>query len=112
MPIPIEVKVDTEAHPTTTRMVRTTTPHIAASIPVEPCMPCCGTLLISVAFPNVELHAIGASGTAGFWALTITVVIVGVIWMIRRDGVKVVVHTPLGTTVVEVKLQIPTKHIE
>jgi hypothetical protein len=32
--------------------------------------------------------------------------------MIRRDGVKVVVHTPLGATVVEVKLQVAAKHIE
>jgi hypothetical protein len=76
MPISIGIKVDTEVHLPTTRKMRTTTAHVTASIPVEPCVPCGRTLLISVAFPNVKLHAISARGTAGFWALAIAIVIV------------------------------------
>jgi hypothetical protein len=112
MPIPIKIEVDAEVQLPTTREVCTTTTHVAASISVEPCMPCCRTLLISIAFPNVKLHAVSTCGTAGFWTLAIAIIIVRCVWMIWRDGVKIVVHTPFGTTVVNIELDISTKEIE
>ena len=90
----------------------TTAALVTAAIVIEPSVPRSGQILRAVGLVNVHLHAIYAKWTAGLRTLPITVIVAVGVWMIWADGVEIVVHTPFGTTVVNIELDISTKEIE
>lgn len=112
MPIARGIKVHLDVELATLLCNGTAATHVTTSITVEPSVPGGGTLLVAVAFPDVQLHAVGSCRAAGFRSLAIAVVVVGGVRMIWRNGVEVIVDTPFRATVVKVELDVSTKHIE
>lgn len=104
VPVAALVKIDPEVHLSSTRVRSGTTSHVATAIFIEPRVPSRGTVLVAIALPNVELHAVGACRAAGCRALAVAVIVVRCVWMVWGDGIEVVVDAPFGSTVVIIEL--------
>jgi hypothetical protein len=78
---------------------------------VEPCVPGGGQVLPSVGLVDVHFHAVNAQRAACIRALAITIVIIGLIGVVRADGVKIVVHAPLRSRILNIELHIPAQQI-
>jgi hypothetical protein len=102
----LHVELPTNVHTSTTSAL------VTATIVIEPSVPCSGQILRTIGLVNVHLHAIYAQRTAGLRTLPITVIVAVGVRMVWADGVEIVVHTPFGTTVVNIALDISTKEIE
>jgi len=90
----------------------TTSTLVTATIVIEPGVPSGCQVLGPVGLVNVHLHAVNAKWTAGIWALPIAVVVSVGVRMIWTDSVKVVVYTPFGTSIVDIKFHVSTQEIE
>jgi hypothetical protein len=102
----LHVELPTNVHTSTTSAL------VTATVVIEPSVPSCCQVLSTICLVNVHLHAVYAKWTAGFWTLPITVIVAIGVRVVWADGVEVVVHTPFGTTVINIELDVSTKEIE
>jgi hypothetical protein len=102
----LHMELPTNVHTSTTSAL------VTATVVIEPSVPSSGQILSTICLINIHLHTIYAKWTAGFRTLPITVIVAVGVRMVWADGVEIVVHTPFGTTVVNIELDISTKEIE
>jgi hypothetical protein len=102
----LHVELPTNVHSSTTSAL------VTATVVIEPSVPSSCQVLSTIRLIDVHLHAVNSDRTAGFWTLPVTIIVAVGVGMVWADGVEIVVHTPFGTTVINIELDISTKEIE
>jgi glycyl-tRNA synthetase alpha subunit len=102
----LHVELPTNVHSSTTSAL------VTATVVIEPSVPSSCQVLSTIRLIDIHLHAVDTEWAAGFWTLPITVIVAVGVRMVWADGVEIIVHTPFGTTVVNIELDISTKEIE